>query len=156
MEGVIAKEAAPDADGDGVDDAHDKCPDTPHGMRVDAQGCALGDQTITLEGVHFEFNKTRVTPDAAVLLDRLSLAFIGQPTAGRDRRTHRFGRLGRAQFGAFAKRADTVREYLIGRGARPDQLIAAATENRSCSSRPSATKADAERNRRVELKVLAQ
>jgi len=31
----------PDADQDGVADADDKCPDTPRGMKVDAQGCPL-------------------------------------------------------------------------------------------------------------------
>ena len=36
---VEVAEAAPDADGDGVPDAIDKCPDTPTWVRPDANGC---------------------------------------------------------------------------------------------------------------------
>ena len=38
-ESLEAAEAAPDADGDGVPDAIDKCPDTPKWVRPDANGC---------------------------------------------------------------------------------------------------------------------
>ena len=31
----------PDSDGDGVPDKRDKCPDTPHGCKVDANGCPI-------------------------------------------------------------------------------------------------------------------
>jgi OOP family OmpA-OmpF porin len=35
------KTAAPDTDGDGVVDSKDKCPGTPAGVKVDAEGCPL-------------------------------------------------------------------------------------------------------------------
>ncbi len=37
--GSLAPKTVPDADGDGVPDANDKCPGTPPGRRVDANGC---------------------------------------------------------------------------------------------------------------------
>jgi OOP family OmpA-OmpF porin len=40
IEAVEAAETAPDADGDGVPDARDKCPDTPRWVRADENGCA--------------------------------------------------------------------------------------------------------------------
>ena len=38
---ALTPRAAPDADGDGVPDSADKCPNTPVGVKVDATGCPL-------------------------------------------------------------------------------------------------------------------
>src|SRR3546814_553685 len=57
-----------DTDGDGVVDSADKCPDTAAGSRVDGDGCPF-DKVINLKGVTFEFNKTRLRPDAQTILD---------------------------------------------------------------------------------------
>ncbi|MBA3030405.1 MAG: OmpA family protein [Desulfobacteraceae bacterium] len=38
---VNSSGCVPDSDGDGVIDALDKCPDTPNGIKVDASGCPL-------------------------------------------------------------------------------------------------------------------
>jgi OOP family OmpA-OmpF porin len=162
VETVIVKEAAPpppapDSDGDGIDDAHDKCPDTPKGMRVNADGCVIEDQVVTLEGVHFEFNKTRITRDAAALLDRLSLAFIGQPTLRAEIDGHTDLKGSEVSNMALSqKRAEAVRDYLISRGARPDQLSARGYGKSEPAVSPEHDEADAERNRRVELRVLAR
>ena len=161
VERVVVRELPPpppvDSDGDGVDDAHDKCPDTPHGIRVDAQGCAIENQTITLEDVHFEFNRNRITRDAAPVLDRLSLAFISQPTLRAEIAGHTDS-VGSeaANLVLSQKRADAVREYLIGRGARPDQLTARGYGKSQLLVSPERNQDDAERNRRVELRVMAQ
>ena len=39
--GDVSPPPPPDADGDGVPDARDRCPNTPVGVRVDAAGCPL-------------------------------------------------------------------------------------------------------------------
>jgi OOP family OmpA-OmpF porin len=49
-----------DPDGDGVCDPYDKCPGTPAGYKVDADGCPIT-VTITLD-VKFDFNKAVVKP----------------------------------------------------------------------------------------------
>jgi len=38
---VASLKGCPDADGDGVTDKNDRCPDTPKGVAVDADGCPL-------------------------------------------------------------------------------------------------------------------
>ncbi|MDR2405670.1 MAG: OmpA family protein [Deltaproteobacteria bacterium] len=52
--------ACPDSDGDGVCDALDKCPGTPAGYKVDADGCPIA-VSITLD-VKFDFDKSVVKP----------------------------------------------------------------------------------------------
>ena len=39
MTQLLSHRPAVDSDGDGVPDAHDKCPNTPHGAKVDEKGC---------------------------------------------------------------------------------------------------------------------
>ena len=64
-----------DEDGDGVPDSRDKCPGTPKGVQVDADGCpppapapmaeepvVVKEETIVVRDVHFEFNKATLTP----------------------------------------------------------------------------------------------
>ncbi|UQZ89780.1 porin [Deltaproteobacteria bacterium Smac51] len=50
-----------DSDNDGVCDAYDKCPGTPEGYRVDADGCPVT-ESITLD-VKFDFDKSVVKPE---------------------------------------------------------------------------------------------
>jgi OOP family OmpA-OmpF porin len=146
-----------DSDGDGVDDSHDLCPDTPRGMRVDATGCAVADQVFTLEGVYFAFNDARITRNAALLLDRISLAFLGQPSLRAEIAGHTDSVGSQASNQNLSqRRAAAVRDYLIQRGARPDQLIARGYGKSQLLVDPEHGDADAERNRRVELRVLAR
>jgi OOP family OmpA-OmpF porin len=55
---VGANPACPDSDGDGVCDAYDKCPGTPAGYKVDADGCPLT-VSITMD-IKFDFDKAAV------------------------------------------------------------------------------------------------
>lgn len=57
---VIPPTEAPpaDTDGDGVLDAADKCPGTLKGAKVDAQGCVVEEQKISLPNIEFESGKT--------------------------------------------------------------------------------------------------
>lgn len=146
-----------DSDGDGVDDEHDRCPNTPAGLKVDASGCALDSQVIALQGVTFEFNKARLTPNAETVLDTVSRAFTGQPTLRVEIAGHT------DSIGSFAAnqtlsqmRAESVRNYLISKGARPDQLRAQGYGKTQMLIKPETGDRDRERNRRVELRVLVQ
>jgi len=56
---VVAKAAPVDSDGDGVFDDKDKCPNTPKGTVVDADGCP---KIIRLH-VKFDFDKSAVKPE---------------------------------------------------------------------------------------------
>jgi len=54
----------PDSDGDGVHDKRDKCPDTPHGCMVDANGCPIDSDG---DGVCDGFDQCPNTPRGATV-----------------------------------------------------------------------------------------
>jgi OmpA-OmpF porin, OOP family len=54
-----------DSDGDGVPDHLDKCPGTPKGAVVDAEGCWI------IERIHFDFDKAVIRPDAIPVLNEI-------------------------------------------------------------------------------------
>ncbi len=61
-----------DSDGDGVNDCNDKCPNTPKGARVNADGCEIiADVTLSTE-VLFDFDKSTLKPSGKQALDELS------------------------------------------------------------------------------------
>lgn len=144
-----------DSDGDGVPDERDKCPDTPHGLKVDADGCVIPDQVIELRGVTFEFNKTRLTPNAEVVLDSVAKAFLGQASLTVEIGGHTDS-IGSDAYNLKLSqgRADAVRTYLIGKGAKPSQIVAKGYGESQLLIKPETSDDDRELNRRVEFKVL--
>lgn len=145
-----------DSDGDGVDDEHDLCPNTPRGLKVDAHGCAIENQSIDLQGVTFEFGKARLTPNAETVLDLVSRAFAGQPTLTVEIAGHTDS-IGSdaANLKLSQLRAEAVRNYLILKGAHPGRLVARGYGKSQLLINPESGERDRERNRRVELRVLA-
>lgn len=146
-----------DSDGDTVSDDLDKCPDTPKGLKVDAEGCVIPDQVIELRGVTFEFNKTRLQPNAETVLDNVVKAFIGQPSLKVEIGGHTDSK-GKDAYNLKLSqgRADAVRSYLISKGAKPDQLVAKGYGESRLLVKPEVTPEDYELNRRVEFKVLGR
>ncbi|GAA5080952.1 OmpA family protein [Lysobacter panacisoli] len=57
-----------DNDGDGVDDCVDQCPDSKAGQAIGPNGCAVP-VSIDLHGVNFDFDKSRLRPDATAILN---------------------------------------------------------------------------------------
>jgi len=157
VETVIKEVARPwvDSDGDGVDDEHDLCPNTPKGLKVDAHGCVIPGQQIELNGVTFEFNKARLSANAQTILDTIAPAFPGQPTLKVEIAGHTDS-IGSAaaNLTLSQKRAEAVREYLISKGAKPEQLQAKGYGKTEPLITPEKTAEDRERNRRVEFRVL--
>ena len=146
-----------DSDGDGVDDEHDLCPDTPHGMKVDATGCIIPGQIYELNGVSFEFNSTRLTANSQTILNSVVKAFIGQPSLKVEVAGHSDS-IGNATYNLHLsqRRAEAVRTYLIGRGVKPDQLTAKGYGKTQPKVSPEKTAEDRERNRRVEFRVTGR
>jgi len=59
-----------DADGDGVPDSRDKCPGTPRGARVNANGCEIIDSVvINVTADHFAFDSADLMPKMEAELD---------------------------------------------------------------------------------------
>jgi len=72
---VAAPEA--DSDGDGVVDSSDKCPDTPHGYKVDPTGCPVH---VTLH-LHFAFDSSVIPASDYPEVEKLSKIMKENPAA---------------------------------------------------------------------------
>lgn len=113
-----------DADKDGVLDNVDKCPDTPPGVAVDAYGCTRKG-SITLEGVTFETNSARLTPESQSILDTIATDLNKYPRLRIELQGHTDSS-GSDQYNLTLsqQRADSVRTYLIEQGVPATRLVA--------------------------------
>ena len=59
-----------DIDGDGVPNAVDKCPKTPHNMPVNAEGCMLSTEVVLLDGRKKHTAIIVKTPKGSVVIDK--------------------------------------------------------------------------------------
>lgn len=164
-----------DDDGDGVPNFEDQCPDTPSGTPVDAVGCALplsecrppfpgesvdergcaGGDTVVLRGVTFDFDSSRITPNARVILDQVADTLltaegltveIGGHTdsQGPDAYNQRLSQ----------RRAEAVVDFLQERGVASEQLVARGYGEEEPMA-TNDTEEGRELNRRVELRILS-
>ena len=153
---VVEKTAAPptDLDQDGVPDFGDSCPNTiPHAC-VDVQGCMLQTQTITLQGVNFEFNKADLTGNAKLILQSVSRALLDQPGLNFEIAGHTDS-VGSDTYNLNLSRAraEAVRSYLVSAGIASNRAVARGYgESEPVASND--TEAGRAQNRRVELGVL--
>lgn len=156
----------PDNDGDGIPDVADKCPDEPEDFDgdQDEDGCPDTYRDIVVENnaivlkkkVFFGTNKTAVLPESFPMLLEVADVLVRRPTMrvrveghtdsrGSERRNEKLS----------SGRAESVRRFLIGQGATPDQLTAVGFGE----SRPIAdndTDAGRAINRRVEFHIISK
>ena len=156
---VDAKGCPVDSDGDGVCDGIDQCPGTPKGTAVDAKGCPKEEaivfkpqEVLVLEGAQFAFDSADLDIKTKDTLDKVARGLksnaevrieVGGHTdsKGSDKYNQKLSE----------KRAQSVADYLIGKGVPTAQLAVKGYGE----SRPTATNDTEEgraRNRRVELK----
>ena len=157
----VDKDGCPiDSDGDGVPDCLDKCPDTPKGVKVDASGCPISEyipepeKPVVLTGVHFEFNKSILTPDSKTILDKVAASLKERPDVKVEIAGHTDSKGSDAyNLKLSDRRSAAVREYLISKGVMAENL----TSKGYGESQPIAdNKTDEGRakNRRVELRRI--
>ncbi|ORE89435.1 OmpA family protein [Oceanococcus atlanticus] len=143
-----------DTDHDGVLDNFDVCPGTLPGTRVDRSGCALPEQNVTLQGVHFELDSARLTPGSLAILDQAAAALKGQPDI-KVRIAGHTDSLGSALYNEKLSmaRAKSVREYLQShQGIDPRRLsVIGYGEAQPVGSNE--TEAGRAKNRRVEFEL---
>lgn len=134
-----------DTDGDGVYDEDDKCPGTPKGARVNAQGCWI------LSHVLFDFDKAEIKPMAYPLLDEVVAIFGKNPGMKVDLQGH-CDNIGTPEYnlGLSLRRANAVKKYLVSKGVAENRLT---TQGFGFSKpvAPNTTKEERSLNRRVEL-----
>jgi OOP family OmpA-OmpF porin len=108
-----------DDDRDGVANAADRCPATPAGDRVDANGCSL---RATLP-VYFNYDSSVVRPDAYAELDSLAKFLKDVPGARGVVEGHTDSAGSDTYNQALSqRRADAVRKYLVGKGVDENRL----------------------------------
>jgi len=142
-----------DLDGDGVLNRDDLCPNTLPGLEVDKTGCPIRNQELVLDGVHFEFNKATLRPDAKTILDRVAKSLADQPEVRAEIAGHTDS-IGSAAYNQklSEQRAASVRNYLISKGVNPDSLVSRGYgETQPVAN--NATEEGQARNRRTELRL---
>ena len=176
---VPCKVPAPvDSDGDGVVDGKDKCPNTPAGRKVNADGCELdsdGDGVVdgsdkcptvyaktadgcpppppplVLEGVQFDNDKATLRPEAFAILDKVAIGLKDWGDVNIEVAGHTDSKSDdEYNLKLSQRRAEAVRDYLISKGISADRLTAKGYGE----SKPIADNETEEgrfKNRRVEL-----
>lgn len=142
-----------DSDGDGVIDPRDKCPNTPRGVAVDADGCTLRG-TATLQGVTFEFNSANLTAASRPVLDKVAEDMKRYPRLRVELQGHTDS-VGADAYNMklSAERANSVRVYLISQGV-PEQQLTSRGYGETQPVADNKTEAGRAQNRRVVMNVL--
>jgi OOP family OmpA-OmpF porin len=140
---VAAAPAVLDSDGDGVPDSRDKCPNTPKGVRVNADGCW------ELKGVFFDTDKA-VLKDPRVLDEAVGIMKANPKITGEVHgHTDSTGSEAHNQR-LSERRANAVRDYFIKQGISADRVRAKGFgESKPIASND--TEEGRAMNRRVEL-----
>lgn len=156
-----APEVAPncadlDDDGDGVNNCNDKCPGSQAGQTIGPDGCPVA-VAIDLKGVNFDFDKSKLRPDAVAILSEATEILKRYP----DLRVEVAGHTDQCGKDAYnqslsERRAKAVYDYLTTNGVDAGRLVG---PNGYGESRPLEDLGQAfpacksEKNRRTELNV---
>ena len=144
-----------DADSDGVIDTRDRCPNTAKGARVDVNGCEFKEE-IRLPGVTFETNSATLTPQSLSVLNDAAETLKRNADISVEAQGHTDSQGADAyNLSLSQRRAETVRDYLITRGAAAGN-IKAKGYGETQPVADNTTAAGRAQNRRVTLRVIAQ
>jgi outer membrane protein OmpA-like peptidoglycan-associated protein len=106
-----------DSDGDGVPDDRDKCPNTPKGVKVNADGCW------ELKGVFFDTDKAVIKDPRA--LDEAVAIMKANPKITGEVHGHTDNTGSEAHNQKLSEaRARAVRDYFIKQGIAPERIRA--------------------------------
>jgi OOP family OmpA-OmpF porin len=152
-----------DSDHDGVPDTRDHCPGTIEGLPVGPDGCPaivgmaqpIGPTTpgYDLKGVHFETASALLTAASRPILDDAANSLKAQPDIKAEVAGYTDSKGGLSYNLELSQhRAESVRQYLIGKGIDGERLSARGYgEAEAIASND--TEEGREANRRVEIKV---
>lgn len=143
-----------DSDGDGVVDRLDRCPGTPSGAKVDANGCPA--VLLTLNGVNFKFDSSAIEPSSSEILDRAVATLNGTHDVALRIEGHCDSTGSDAyNLKLSERRARAVQAYLVQHGVAAERL---STVGRG-EAQPIASNETEEgryQNRRVEFHVVGE
>lgn len=143
-----------DNDGDGVGNDIDQCPNTLPGLEVDKVGCPLRNQIITLNNVHFEFDKANLLPDSRQLLNKVAASLKDQPELRIEVAGHTDSK-GSDEYNLNLsdRRAASVRKYLVSQGVAGENITSQGYGETQPVSE-NVTEEGRALNRRVEIRLL--
>jgi outer membrane protein OmpA-like peptidoglycan-associated protein len=155
-----------DEDGDGVPDSRDKCPGTPKGVQVDADGCpppapvveeavVVKEETIVIRDVHFQFDKATLTSSDKAVLDKIATRLKAEAPTAQLTVTGHTDSVGSDTYNAklSEKRAHSVVEYLIEQGVPRSNFVSVVGAGESQPVADNSTDDGRAQNRRTEIKI---
>ena len=155
-----------DEDGDGVPDSRDKCPGTPHGVTVDANGCpppapvveeavVVKEETIVIRDVHFQFDKATLTESDKEVLDKVATRLKGESSTAQLTVTGYTDSVGSDAYNQKLsdRRAHSVVEYLIEQGVPRSSFVSVVGAGESQPVADNSTADGRAQNRRTEIKI---
>ncbi|WP_413794298.1 MULTISPECIES: OmpA family protein [unclassified Pseudomonas] len=157
-----------DEDGDGVPDSRDKCPGTPKGVQVDADGCpppapapmveevvVVQEETIVIRDVHFEFNKATLTPADKDVLSTVATRLKQETSTAQLRVTGHTDSVGSDAYNQklSEKRANSVVQYLIENGVPRASFVSVSGAGESQPVADNKTADGRAMNRRTEIRI---
>lgn len=146
--------APKDSDGDGVIDPNDKCPGTPAGVKVNAEGCPeVGATLLSLQGVNFDTDSAKLKAESTSILDQAVDVLNQQVGVSVRVEGHTDSRGSDAYNMTLSdKRARSVVVYLVSKGIDAARLTSAGM-GESVPVAPNDSAANMAKNRRVDLVV---
>jgi outer membrane protein OmpA-like peptidoglycan-associated protein len=158
-----------DEDGDGVPDSRDKCPGTPKGVKVDANGCppppppvavveevvVVKEETIVIRDVHFEFDSAKLTAADKVKLDTIVTRLKKEAPGTQLRVTGHTDSVGSDTYNKKLsdRRAHSVVEYLVSNGIPRSSFVSVQGAGESQPVADNKTADGRAMNRRVEIQI---
>jgi outer membrane protein OmpA-like peptidoglycan-associated protein len=156
-----------DEDGDGVPDSRDKCPGTPKGVQVDANGCppaplavveevvVVKEETIVIRDVHFQFDSAKLTAADKTKLDVIATRLKKEAPGAQLRVTGHTDSVGKDAYNQKLsdKRAHSVVEYLISQGVPRSHFVSVVGAGESHPVADNKTAEGRALNRRVEIQI---
>jgi outer membrane protein OmpA-like peptidoglycan-associated protein len=158
-----------DEDGDGVPDSRDKCPHTPKGVQVDADGCpppapapvveeavVVKEETIVIRDVHFQFDKATLTGPDKQVLDKVATRLKQESSTAQLTVTGHTDSVGSDAYNKKLsdRRAHSVVEYLIQQGVPRASFVSVSGLGESQPVADNKTADGRAQNRRTEIKIV--
>lgn len=160
-----------DEDGDGVPDSRDKCPGTPKGTPVDANGCPPPapapmpvaaepaplpkEETIVIRNVHFEFDKATLTAADRAQLDTVATRLKTEATTARLSVSGHTDSVGRDAYNQrlSEQRAKAVTDYLVSSGVPRASVVSVKGMGEAQPVADNSTADGRAMNRRTEILI---